>query len=75
MNIAQLAPGDCVRLLSFGQTEIAYRRRLLSLGLTLGTSLQVLRIAPLGCPLQVTFRGTELILRKNEAQHLQWERV
>jgi ferrous iron transport protein A len=75
MDISQLVPGDCLRLLSFGQTEVAYRRRLLSLGLTLGTELRVLRIAPFGCPVQIAFRGTELILRKKEAQYLQWERV
>ena len=75
IKLADLVPGDRVRLTDFGQTDVMYRRRLLSLGVTCGTELLVTRVAPLGCPIQVEVRGTSLALRKEEACFLQWELV
>lgn len=73
--LADLVQGDRVRLTSFGQTDVLYRRRLLSLGMTCGVDITVIRVAPLGCPVQIDVRGTSLTLRKEEARFLQWERV
>lgn len=75
IKITDLIQGDRVRLVDFGQTDVLYRRRLLSLGVTRGVELLVVRVAPLGCPVQVDVRGTSLALRKEEAAHLVWERV
>lgn len=75
ITINECSPGDKIRLVDFGQTELSYRRKLLSLGVTQGAELLVVRIAPLGCPVQVDVRGTSLALRKEEARHLLWERV
>jgi len=75
INITELIQGDRVRLVDFGQTDVLYRRKLLSLGMTRGVEIQVIRIAPLGCPLQVEVRGTSLTLRREEACHLLWERI
>lgn len=75
MRIDDLTRGDHVRLVDFGDTNLTYRRRLLSLGITRGAEIRVVRVAPLGCPLQVDVRGTSLSLRKDEASQLIWERV
>lgn len=75
MHITELVKGDRVRLVDFGNTDSQYRRRLLSLGVTRGVELLIVRVAPLGCPVQVEVRGTSLTLRKEEAIHLNWERV
>ena len=75
LNMADLTPGDHVRLVDFGQTDVSYRRRLLSLGVTRGVEIHVVRVAPLGCPVQVDVRGTSLTLRLDEARYLQWERA
>ncbi|MDP1603674.1 MAG: FeoA family protein [Legionella sp.] len=75
MRINDLVAGDRVRLVDFGDTDVLYRRRLLSLGVTRGVEVLVVRRAPLGCPLQVEVRGTSLTLRKEEAALLKWERV
>lgn len=75
ININDFVQGDKVRLVDFGPTDVLYRRKLLSLGITRGVELQVVRIAPLGCPVQVEVRGTALTLRKEEAAYLQWERL
>lgn len=75
MRISEVVSGDKVRLVSFGATDIQYRRRLLSLGITCGAELSIIRTAPLGCPVQIEIRGTSLTLRKEEAAHLLLERV
>ena len=73
--IKDLIAGDCVKLLDFGLTPTTYRRELLALGMTIGTEIRVIRVAPMGCPVQIDLRGTMLALRKNEVIHLLWERV
>ncbi|MDI1353052.1 MAG: FeoA family protein [bacterium] len=75
MQISELKQGDKVRLVDFGTTNIQYRRKLLSLGVTCGVILSVIRVAPLGCPVQIEVRGTSLTLRKEEASQLVLEYV
>lgn len=70
-----LAQGDYVRLVDFGQTLPLYKRKLLTLGITSGVEVRVIRVAPLGCPIQIEVRGSFLALRKDEACHLQWDYV
>lgn len=48
----------------------AVRQRLLDMGLTKGTKVQVHKVAPLGDPIEVTVRGFELSLRKDEAENV-----
>jgi Fe2+ transport system protein FeoA len=38
------------------------------MGLTKGTLLEVIRLAPLGDPLEISVRGYRLSLRKHEAE-------
>jgi ferrous iron transport protein A len=45
-------------------------RRLMDLGLIRGTMLEVIRMAPLGDPLEVRLRGFTLTLRRAEAEHI-----
>ena len=75
LAIADLRQGERARLVSFGQTDALSRRTLLSLGVTCGVDIHVVRVAPLGCPVHVEVRGTSLALRKEEARHLLWERI
>jgi len=43
------------------------RRRLFDMGVTPGATVYLRKKAPLGDPMEVTIRGYELTLRKNEA--------
>ena len=43
------------------------RRRLFDMGVTPGATVYLRKKAPLGDPLEVTIRGYELTLRKNES--------
>ena len=43
------------------------RGRLLEMGLLVGTSVELIRFAPLGDPVEIKVRGYHLTLRKHEA--------
>lgn len=49
------------------------RRRLFDMGLTPGAEVYLRKVAPMGDPLEVTLRGYELSLRKDEAQWVELE--
>jgi ferrous iron transport protein A len=42
----------------------------MDLGLIRGTSIKVVRIAPLGDPIEISLRGFMLTLRRTEAEHV-----
>ena len=48
----------------------AVRRRLFDMGVTPGAPVKMRKVAPLGDPMEVTLRGYELTLRKNEAENV-----
>ena len=50
--------------------EGAIKRRIMDMGITKGTDIYVRKVAPLGDPIEVTVRGFELSLRKDEAQNV-----
>ncbi|MEE1273124.1 MAG: ferrous iron transport protein A [Olegusella sp.] len=49
----------------------ALKRRIMDMGLTKGTRVHVSKVAPLGDPIEVTVRGYELSLRKDEAASIE----
>jgi ferrous iron transport protein A len=49
--------------------------RLREMGLVAGTTVVVVRAAPLGDPLELLVRSYHLTLRKSEAEHVLVERV
>ena len=48
--------------------EGAVKRRIMDMGITKGVEVYVRKVAPLGDPVEVTVRGSELSLRKADAQ-------
>ena len=42
----------------------------MDMGITKGTEVFVRKVAPLGDPIEITVRGFELSLRKDEAEHV-----
>ena len=73
-NLKDLAVGDTGRVVGFGEGSKAYRRKLLSMGLTPGVEFSVTRYAPMGDPVEIRVRGFSLSLRKDEAAALRVER-
>jgi ferrous iron transport protein A len=50
--------------------EGALKRRIMDMGLTKGCAVHVRKVAPLGDPIEVTVRGYELSIRKEEAANV-----
>ena len=70
-TLQDLSPGESGMILSVGNQSGAVKRRLVDMGLTPGTNVKVTKIAPLGDPLEVSLRGYELSLRKDDAAQIQ----
>ena len=51
----------------------AYKRRIMDMGITKGVELYIRKVAPLGDPVEITGRGYELSVRKNDAQCVEVE--
>ena len=68
-TLGSLAPGERGRVVEIGGDHAAMQR-LLDLGLIRGTTVEVVRRAPLGDPLEVKLRGFMLTLRRSEAEHI-----
>ena len=49
----------------------AVKRRIMDMGITKGTEVYVRKVAPLGDPVEVTVRGYELSLRKEDARMIE----
>lgn len=47
--------------------SLPFRRKLLAMGITPGCKVSVVRVAPLGDPLEIKMRGFFLCLRRKEA--------
>lgn len=48
--------------------EGAVKRRIMDMGITKGTEVYIRKVAPLGDPIEITVRGYELSLRKQDAE-------
>ncbi len=70
LRLKDLSAGDSAEVAGYAPGEAGYRDRLLAMGLTRGTSFTVVRIAPLGDPVEIDVRGFSLSLRKAEADVL-----
>lgn len=51
--------------------EGAVKRRIMDMGLTRGTEVHVRKVAPLGDPMELTVRGYELSVRKEDAEMIE----
>ena len=70
-----------LREVSVGQTvkvtkltgEGPVKRRIMDMGITKGSQVYVRKVAPLGDPVEITIRGYELSLRKDDADCIEME--
>ena len=65
-TLRDIEPGETVKVVAIhGNGPI--KRRIMDMGLTKHAEVYVRKVAPLGDPVQVTVRGYELSLRKEDA--------
>lgn len=75
MDLTDLAPGQCARILDMNRLTRQVRRKLMVMGLLPHREVQFLRAAPLGDPLQIQCQGICLSIQKSLARQIEVERV
>ena len=64
--------GETVRVTKVGG-EGAIKRRIMDMGITKGVNIKIMKVAPLGDPVEITVRGYELTLRKADCEKIEVE--
>jgi len=70
MTLDQLPVGGSCIIEQVGNQRGAVKRRLIDMGLTPGTGVELIKIAPFGDPMELRLRGYELSLRKEDAAQI-----
>ncbi|MCL2549696.1 MAG: ferrous iron transport protein A [Methanimicrococcus sp.] len=68
-TLNEVKPGRTCKVVNIGGTNIL-KNRLLCMGVTPGTIIEVVKAAPLGDPLELKIRRYNLALRKSEASDI-----
>lgn len=71
-TLRDAAIGETVRVIRL-TGEGAVKRRIMDMGITKGVQVHLVRMAPLGDPIEITVRGYELSLRKADAEMIEVE--
>ena len=71
-NLKEAKIGETVKVVKL-HGEGAVKRRIMDMGLTKGVEVYIRKVAPLGDPIEVTVRGYELSLRKEDAGMIEVE--
>lgn len=74
MTLDNIKPGNSAIIASVGG-EGMLRRRLLDMGLTPNTHVQVRKVAPMGDPIEIFLRSYVLTIRKEEASKIEIKEV
>jgi len=69
MTLKDLRPGQKGIIEGLGK-QSTLRKRIIDMGLTIGTEVKVIKLAPLGDPVEIKVRGYQLSLRLNEASEI-----
>jgi ferrous iron transport protein A len=69
-TLKQAKVGETVKVVKLtGQGAV--KRRIMDMGITKGVEIFIRKVAPLGDPVEVTVRGYELSLRKDDASMIE----
>jgi Fe2+ transport system protein FeoA len=68
-TLADMTIGACAKVANV-QGQPALKHRLLEMGVTPGCRVRLVRVAPLGDPLDFELRGYHLSLRRDEARYV-----
>ena len=67
-------PGETVTLVKYHDTgDIDLRRHLLGMGFVKGAEIDVKKVATLGDPIEMSIKGYDICLRKEEAKNIEVE--
>ena len=72
--LSSLQPGQRGKIAGF-DLEGSVKGRVMEMGVTKGTTVEVVRFAPLGDPMELKVRGSHISLRKADAAGIRVERL
>ncbi len=65
-------PGETVTLVKYHKSEdVDLRRHLLGMGFVKGAKITIKKVATLGDPIEMTIKGYDVCLRKEEAKNIE----
>ena len=71
-TLKDVAVGETAKVIKInGEGKV--KRRIMDMGITKGVEIYVRKVAPLWDPIEVTVRGYELSLRKDDAEMIEME--
>ena len=74
MTLREVKVGQSAKVVKLHGTG-PVKRRIMDMGITKGQVIHVIRVAPLGDPMEVTVRNYELSVRKADAEMIEVELV
>lgn len=72
MDLSQIKPRTIAKITKVNGSG-GVLRRMLDMGCVKGTVIEVIKVAPLGDPIEIKVKGYNLSLRKNEAKNIEVE--
>ncbi|MDA3931831.1 MAG: FeoA family protein [Tenericutes bacterium] len=73
MTLQDIKPGEYCVISNIKSNNL--RKRIIDMGIIIGTKVYVKKTAPLGDPMEIIVRGYSLTLRKAEARTIHVERI
>ena len=73
-SLKDVAVGEVCKVVKL-HGEGPVKRRIMDMGITKGQVVNVIRVAPLGDPMEITVRNYELSVRKADAEMIEVELV
>ncbi len=74
LTLREIGIGESCKVVKL-HGEGAIKRRIMDMGLTKGVTVKVVKVAPLGDPIEMNVRGYELSLRKADAELIEVEKI
>jgi DtxR family Mn-dependent transcriptional regulator len=73
--LKDLEVGDTAEIIGYRGESNDYRQKLLAMGITRGVHVTIIKVAPLGDPVEIEVRGFRLTVRRDEADALVVRRI
>ena len=71
-TLKEVKPGETVTLVKYHESgDVDLRRHLLGMGFVKGAKITVKKVATLGNPIEMSVKGYDVCLRKEEAENIE----
>ncbi|WP_458402935.1 FeoA family protein [Methanobrevibacter sp.] len=73
-TLNDVKPGETVKLIKYHKTgDMGLRRHLLGMGFVKGAEIKIKKVATFGDPIEMSVKGYDICLRKEEAKNIEVE--